>query len=103
MSHNRFPVFDGDYKNEVQVIDGVPHIFAKRDVLEELTILEPVDDRNDLFATVPVRSVWNPFCGPALELGPFSLDESEVIKLYNAIIKHINAFRSGFRFEGESA
>lgn len=103
MSDIRFPVFDGEYKQEVEVIDGVPHLFAKRDVVEELTVLEPVDDRNDFFASVPVRSVWNPGSGPAIEIGPFSLDDTEIIKLYHAIGRHINTFQNHYRTKEESA
>lgn len=103
MREHRFPVFDGDYKQDIDVIDGVSHLIPKRDVVEELTILEPADDRTDLFATVPVRSVWNPACGPAVEIGPFSLDAREVIKLHNAIAKHINTFRSYYCAAGGSS
>ena len=100
---SRFPTFDGEYKPDVVVIDGVPTLCAKHDVLDDLTVLEPVDDRNGYFTSIPVRSVWNPGCGPAVEIGPFSLDDGEIIKLYNALGKHINSFRSEFRFKGDAA
>lgn len=103
MTQPRFPIFDGEYKPDVEVIDGVPHIFPRRDVIQELAVLEPADDRNDFFASVPVRSVWHPDSGPAVEIGPFSLDDTEIVKLYNAIGKHINTFGSDFRLSGEAS
>lgn len=103
MTQSPFPVFDGEYKPEVIVIDGVPTICHAHEVLDELTVLEPGDDRTDGFVAVPVRSVWNEGCGPAVEIGPFTLDDREVVKLYNALTQHINNFPSQFRFKGGAA
>ncbi|MDM3894798.1 hypothetical protein [Mycobacterium intracellulare] len=103
MSHSRFPAFDYDRKPVWDVIDGVPTICNERDVLADLTVLEPLDERNDSFAAIPVRSVITAGGGPSIELGPFSLDTSEVIKLYNALAAHINSFSGEFRFKGQSA
>ena len=41
-----------------------------------------------------------PLCGPAVELGAFTFDTSEVVKLYNALAQHINAFPAEFQFKG---
>ena len=98
-----FPVFDGQYKPEVFVSEGVPTICQAHDVIDELTTLEPADDRTDFFASIPVRSVWNPSCGPAVEIGPFSLDTREIIKLYNALAKHINNFPGEFTLKGAAS
>ena len=100
---SRFPVFDGQYKPEVVVVDGVPAICNVHEVIEELTVLEPSDDRTDFFAAVPVRSVWNEGCGPAVEIGPFSLNTREIVKLYNALARHINNFADEFKFKGGAA
>lgn len=103
MTDVRFPILDGDYRPEVEVIDGVPTLFARRDVIEELTLLEPSDVRTDSSVTIPVRSVWNPACGPAVEVGPFTLDDCEVVKLYNALGRHINSFPHNYRLTGGTA
>lgn len=100
---SRFPVFDGEYKPQIEVIDGVPTFFQVHDVLNELTVLEPADERTDSFASIPVRSVWTDGCGPAIELGPFTLDDREVVKLFNALAKHINTFPSQFKLREGAA
>lgn len=98
-----FPVFDHARKSGVEFIDGVPTIINDRHVVEEHCILEPLDERVDFFATIPVRSVITAGCGPAIEIGPFSLDDTQIVKLYNALGAHINTFRSEFTFRGVSA
>lgn len=98
-----FPAFDHERKSGVEVIDGVPTIINDRDVVEEHCILEPLDERVDYFTTIPVRSVITSGCGPAIEIGPFSLDDTQIVMLYNALGAHINAFRSEFKVRGESA
>jgi hypothetical protein len=100
---NRFPVFDHDRKPEVEVIDGLPTILNQRDVLQEFEALEPLDERVDFFATVPMRSCITPNAGPSFELGPFCLDTTEVIKLYNALAKHANSFPDDFQKKKASA
>lgn len=68
-----------------------------RDVINESATLEPHDDRTDMCVSIPVRSVISATAGPAVEIGPFSLDSPEVVKLYNALADHINRFPSEFR------
>ena len=99
----RFPVFDGQYKPEVVVVDGVPTICNVHEVIEELAVLEPSDDRNDFFVSIPVRSVRNEGCGPAVEIGPFTLDTREIVKLYNALARHVNNFAGEFQFKGAAS
>jgi len=68
-----------------------------REVIDHPTILEPHDDRTDQCVSIPVRSVISATCGPAVEVGPFTLDTPEVVKLYNALASHINSFPSEFQ------
>ena len=100
---NNFPVFDYERKSGIEVFDGVPTIINDRDVVEEHCVLEPLDERVDFFTTIPVRSVITAGCGPAIELGPFSLDDNDIVRLYNALGRHINTFPSDFKVRGESA
>lgn len=67
-----------------------------RDVIEHSCVLEPHDDRVDQCVSIPVRSVISAIAGPAIELGPFTLDTPEVVKLYNALVQHINSFPGEF-------
>ena len=85
----RFELFDrtGKYDDDRQVIDGP-------------VILEPHDDRSDMCVSLPVRSVISSTAGIAVEIGPFTLDSPEVVKLYNALADHINAFPSEYRIRG---
>lgn len=88
-SLHRFPLVDrsGEFDDHRMVVDHP-------------AILEPHDDRTDECVSIPVRSVISALCGPAVELGPFTLDTSEVVKLYNALAQHINEFPSEFKFKG---
>jgi hypothetical protein len=99
---NRFPVFDHERKSGVEVIDGVPTIINDRDVVEEHCIIEPSDERVDFFASIPVRSVITAGCGPAIEIGPFTLDDNDIVKLYNALSAHINNFPGEFKIRREA-
>ncbi|WP_166905971.1 hypothetical protein [Mycobacterium sp. DL440] len=83
---HRFPLVDrtGEFDDFRQVVD-------------QPTILEPHDDRTDQCVSIPVRSVLSAVSGPAVEIGPFTLDSSEVVKLHNALGAHIRAFPSEFR------
>lgn len=100
MTESRFPTFDGDRKPYIQVIDGVPTFVTNRHDVEELAVLEPVDTRNDFFASVPLRSAWNDACGPCFEIGAFDLDDGQVVALFNALLRHIERFPSTFRKGG---
>jgi hypothetical protein len=84
-SLHRFPLFDrtGEYDDY-------------REVIDQPTILEPHDDRTDQCVSVPVRSVISATAGPAVEIGPFTLDTGEVVKLFNALGRHIDRFPSEF-------
>lgn len=83
---HRFPLFDrtGQWDDY-------------REVIDHPCVLEPHDDRTDQCVSLPIRSVLSATCGPAFEVGPFTFDTSEVVKLYNALASHINSFPSEFR------
>lgn len=82
----RFQMFDrtGQFDDHREVIDGP-------------VMTEPHDDRSDQCVSLPVRSVISATAGPAIEIGPFTFDTSEVVKLYNALSSHINNFPSEFK------
>lgn len=91
MSLHRFPLFDrtGEFDDF-------------REVVDHPTVLEPHDDRTDQCVSIPVRSVMSAISGPAVEVGPFTLDTGEVVKLYNALAGHINNFPNEFQMRGDS-
>jgi len=72
-----------------------------REVIDGPVMLEPHDDRSDQCVSLPVRSVISAVAGPAVEIGPFTLDTGEVVKLHNALAAHINSFPSEFRARPE--
>lgn len=78
------------------LVDRTGEFDECRDVIDHLAILEPHDDRSDECVSLPVRSVISATCGPAVEIGPFTLDTPEVAKLYNALASHVAAFPSEF-------
>lgn len=90
-SIHRFPLVDrtGDFDD-------------LREVISQPTILEPHDDRADECVSIPVRSVISATCGVALEIGPFTFDTGEVVKLYNALAQHIGTFPGDFKLKAES-
>lgn len=89
---HQFPPFDraGEFDDLREVIDGP-------------VMLEPHDDRTDQCVGLPVRSVISAVAGPAVEIGPFTLDTGDVVKLYNALASHINCFGSEFRMKGSGS
>lgn len=82
------------------MIDGVPTLVTDRHHVEDLAVIEPVDTRNDFFASVPLRSAWHDACGPSFEFGAFSLDDGEVVALFNALHSHIKRFPTFFKTSG---
>lgn len=78
---------------------GIPTIGddPDREVLEEAVMLEPYDQRTDTSVYVPVRSSWQSACGPAFELGPFTLDSADTARLHNAMIRHFKRFPGEFQ------
>ena len=78
------------------LIDRTGEFDDFRTVIDQLTVLEPHDDRTDECVSIPVRSVVSAIAGPAVEVGPYTLDTTEVVKLYNALAQHINGFPGEF-------
>lgn len=78
------------------LIDRTGEFDDFRTVIDQSAILEPHDDRTDECVSIPVRSVISAIAGPAVEVGPFTLDTSGVVKLYNALAQHINNFPGEF-------
>ena len=68
-----------------------------REIVSQPVILEPHDDHSDMCVSIPVRSVISATAGIAIEVGPYTLDSSEVVKLHNALADHINSFPSEYR------
>ncbi|EKT83080.1 hypothetical protein Mbo4_036 [Rhodococcus phage Mbo4] len=97
-----FPVFDHVRPMQTAHDGNTIFVVNDRDVLAELATIEPLDDRADYFCSIPIRSVWNSGVGPTVELGPFSLDAKEVVGLHNALVEHMRAFPSEFKFGGAS-
>ncbi len=101
MNQPRFPLFDRPpYDPELLMVDGMPTIIADdpdRDITDHEVIIEPHDARSDFCVSIPVRSVVSSIAGPAIEIGPFTLDTPEVAKLYNQLARHINRFPSEFK------
>ncbi|GFG72723.1 hypothetical protein [Mycobacterium botniense] len=93
----RLPEFDCELRPVVAVIDGMPTICNDRTVIADHAVIEPLDERADSLVSVPIRSVITSCSGPSIEIGPFLLDTTEVIKLYNALAHHVNTFPSEFR------
>lgn len=68
-----------------------------REVIAGPVTLEPHDDRTDMCVSVPVRLVISSTAGPAIEIGPFTLDSRDIVTLYNALAAHINTFTGEFK------
>lgn len=79
------------------LVDRTGEFDDHREVIDQLCVLEPHDDRADECVSIPVRSVISAIAGPAVEVGPFTLDTPEIVKLYNALSAHINTFRADYR------
>ncbi|OBB15500.1 hypothetical protein A5731_00600 [Mycolicibacterium conceptionense] len=93
----RSAVPDEDESVRFKLIDRTGKFDSHRDVIDAPCVLEPHDDRTDMCVSLPVRSVVSQTAGVAVEIGPFTLDTGEVVKLYNALAAHINTFPSEFR------
>jgi hypothetical protein len=94
----RFQSFDFDRPIRTFREGDTIQVATDRTVLDELTELEPLDERSDSFVSVPVRSVVTAGAGPSVEFGPFSLDSKDVVRLHNALIDHMTAFPSEYKF-----
>lgn len=82
------------------LVDRTGEFDDLREIVDHPCVLEPHDDRTDGCVSIPVRSVTSAVAGPAIELGPFTLDTHGVVKLYNALSQHIQSFPSEFRAPG---
>lgn len=80
-----------------QLVDRTGKFDDHREVLTDDCVIEPHDDRTDMCVSIPVRSVISATAGPAIEIGPYTLDSPEVVKLHNTLADHINSFPSEFR------
>lgn len=92
-----FPIFDADHKPYQHIGDGITTLVTDRDVLADLGSIIPVDDRDDEFYEIPMRSVFSSGSGPTFELGPFSLDEDATLRLMGALAAHCRSFPSVFK------
>ncbi|QDQ93740.1 hypothetical protein FND50_25260 [Rhodococcus sp. WB9] len=85
---SRFPVLDFDR-------DGHPELSVSRHVLLE-RVIEPTVDETDEFVTMPVRVIINSM-SPAVEIGPYSLCETDIAALHQALTHFICNFPESFK------
>jgi len=88
VSENRFPILDFDRYTDPEFAGG-------REVIDEKWI-EPAVDETGEWITMPVRTVFDS-TGPRFEIGPYSLTESDIATLHNALLTHIRTFSNDFR------
>lgn len=88
------PAADGSAR--FQLFDRTGQFDDFRAVIDGPAMLEPHNDHTDMCVSLPVRSVISATAGPAVEIGPFTLDSGDVVTLYNALAAHINTFTSEF-------
>lgn len=88
MTEPRFPTLDYDRTSR----DDYGGVY---EVLKEDAI-EPMVAETDWWVHFPIRTVIDQ-CGPAFEIGPYTLTESDVINLYNALSDHVGMFPELFR------
>lgn len=91
MSGHRFPVLDFDRESDALYV-GARHVVSE-------TSIEPVVAETGEWITLPVRSVIDAG-GPTVEIGPYSLTETDVARLHNVLLDHIRAFPEDFRVRG---
>jgi hypothetical protein len=84
-----------------QLVDRTSEFDDLRTIIADDCVIEPHDDRTDMCVSIPVRSVISAAVGPAIEIGPFTLDTSDVVKLHNTISDHINSFPTEFTVRPE--
>ncbi len=94
MSESRFPILDFDRESDEELSSG-------REIFEEVVIEPAIDETGDWIA-MPVRSGMDSF-GPRFEIGPYSLTESDIARLHNALRRHIYTFPTDFRPAAEGA
>ncbi len=84
-----FPVLDATY--------AVANAELGRVVIQELGTIEPHVDETDASCTIPIEpcTTRRPMCSP-LELGPYSLSETDICRLREAI-RAFDAATSGGR------
>lgn len=70
---NDFPILDGPRTDE----------FGR--VIDDLGVIEPHIDEVDLWITMPMRLLHGPLTGWLIEVGPYSLDEIDIMRLCAAI------------------
>jgi hypothetical protein len=89
---SRFPILDYDRNLCEFASNG-------REVLHESAI-EPSVAETDEWVTLPIRSIVDNNNGAGFEIGPYSLTNSDVVALHNALVDHMNNFPSDFRHIG---
>lgn len=91
MNDYRFPVLDYDRS-------GDEYAGNCREVLRE-TVIEPAIAETGDWVTLPIRSVVDATTGPGFEIGPYTLTESDIAELFNAISAHVSAYPELFRIK----
>lgn len=72
-----FPLLDADYTAATTDLN--------RTVLNTLDPIEPAIDETDTYCTIPIRLVHDTAAGLHLELGPYTIDHTDIERLRNAI------------------
>ena len=95
--------FRREPKSPFRLIDRTGQWDDHREVIGETVLTEPHDDHSDTCVTLPVRSVVSAIAGPAVEIGPYTFDSPEVVKLYNALADHLNSFPMQYRIRKDGS
>ncbi len=96
MTASNFPVVDYERVPDVDIQDDEIVIYNDRSVLAEHGVIEPHDDREDCTVAIPIRTVHTPWAGLSIEIGPYSLDSSEIVRLHNYLVEHINSTNGAY-------
>ncbi|CDZ92250.1 hypothetical protein QM787_03870 [Rhodococcus ruber] len=89
MTDSRFPALDFDRTTDEFYGNGY-------EVLRH-NVIEPEVPETGEFIAIPVRTIVDGNNGPGFEIGPYSLTETDVVVLHNALISHIRMFPDLFR------
>jgi hypothetical protein len=87
---SKYPTLDYDRESHEELRQS-------RDVIREASI-EPVVDETDEFVHIPLRSVADSM-GQRIEIGPYSLDEGDIVILHNILVAHIRTFPGSFQIK----